>query len=96
MSVMGTGQGIMFLLSVAKLMVLLFGALIAYHAFTAYRRTQEPTFRMLAVGFGILTLGAFLGGVTHQILGIGLVEGVLVEAVFVLIGFMLIAYSLYA
>ena len=95
MSVPGTEPGVLFFLSVVKLLILLIGAVIAYFAYKAYRRTHDRAFGMLAVGFGILTLGAFLGGAAHQLLGVGLVEGVLVESVFVLMGLTLIAYSLY-
>ncbi len=42
-----------------------------------------------------MTLGLAFAGLLHEILGVSIELGVLVESVLVLIGFTVIAYSLY-
>jgi hypothetical protein len=51
---------------------------------------------MLAIGFGIVTFGSFLGGVLDQLLGIELATSVLIDSLLTLSGFGVIFYSLYA
>ncbi|WP_101296437.1 DUF7521 family protein [Halegenticoccus soli] len=76
--------------------ILVLGGLITYFSWKAYRRTGARALRALAIGFGIVTLGAFVGGLTHQVLHIPLDASVLVDAVLTLLGFAVITYSLYA
>ena len=79
-----------------KTVILLLGALITYLALKAYRRTGSSSLRALAIGFGVVTLGAVMGGVAHQALGVSLSIGVLVESLLTALGFAIIVYSLYA
>jgi hypothetical protein len=75
---------------------LVLGSLIAYFALKAYRRTGAAALRALAIGFGIITLGAVVAGVIDFVIPqTGLLEGVLVHSVTTMIGFLFIAYSLY-
>lgn len=78
-----------------KTVSLLLGSGITYIAYRAYRRTDEPPLRALAVGFGIVTLGALLGGIADQVLAVPFETGVLVNSLLVMIGFAIIMYSLY-
>ena len=78
-----------------KTVILLLGALITYLALKAYRRTGSSSLRALAIGFGVVTLGAVMGGVAHQALGVSLSIGVLVESLLTALGFAIIVYSLY-
>ncbi len=82
-------------LAVVKTMVLLVGGVITYFAFKAYRRTKHRALGLLAGGFGLVTLGLAFAGLLHEFLGVNLETGVLVESVLVLVGFLIIAYSLY-
>ncbi|TYL36852.1 hypothetical protein CV102_20290 [Natronococcus pandeyae] len=81
-------------LAVVKTLVLLVGSAITYFAFKAYRRTKQPPLGYLACGFGLVTLGLVLAGVLHEILGVSLETGILLESLLVLAGFLVIAYSL--
>lgn len=83
-------------ITVVKTLVLVVGGVITYFAFKAYRRTRQPALGYLAGGFGIVTLGLVLAGTVHQILEVSLEVGVLIESSLVLVGFCVIAYSLYA
>ena len=82
-------------LAVVKTLVLIVGGVITFFAFKAYRRTHQRALGFLAAGFGIVTLGLVLAGMLYEVLGVSLATGVLLESLLVLIGFLVIAYSLY-
>lgn len=81
---------------VAKMLTLALGATITFFSYRAYDRTGAPALRALAVGFGVVTLGAILAGLVHQFTGLSLQWGILVESLLTLVGFAVITYSLYA
>lgn len=80
---------------VLKTLILLLGGGVTVIAYKAYRRTGAPSLRVLAVGFGTITFGALLAGIANQLLGVSLKAGILVESLFLALGFMIIIYSLY-
>lgn len=87
--------GAMLAVMVVKTLVLVVGAAITYFAFSAYRRTRRRELGYLAVGFGIVTLGLVLAGMLTELLAVPLAVGILLESVLVLVGFVVIAYSMY-
>ena len=78
-----------------KTVILLLGGGITYIAYKAYRGTDAASLRMLAVGFGTVTLGSLLAGIADQLLAVSLEVGVLINSVLVAVGFAVILYSLY-
>ena len=80
---------------VIKTMILLLGSGITYIAYKAHRRTEAPSLRALAFGFGVVTIGALLAGIAHQLLGVALQTGVLINSLLTALGFGIIIYSLY-
>jgi O-antigen/teichoic acid export membrane protein len=82
------------LLTATKSVTLLLGALITWLAYKAYRRTGSPAIRSLSVGFGLVTLGAVLGGVLHQS-GTRFALSQNVQSLFTAAGFVVLVYSLY-
>jgi hypothetical protein len=78
-----------------KTLTLVLGGMITYHSYTAYRRTSSPALRSLAVGFGIVTLGAFLAGIVDQLIPVDPSAALVVESLFTTAGFAAILYSLY-
>lgn len=82
-------------IAVVKSVILLLGGGITYIAFSAYRRTGDPSLRVLGIGFGVITLGAFLTGVANQFFSVSLEVGVLANSAFVAVGLAVILYSLY-
>jgi hypothetical protein len=80
---------------VAKTAILLLGGSITYYAARAYGRTGSPSLRALAIGFGIVTVGALIGGVSHQIVGASLAVGIAIDSLLTAVGFGVIVYSLY-
>lgn len=89
-------QWVTIALVVVKTLMAVAGGLVTYFALKAYRRTRARPLGLLAGGFGLVTAGAVLGGVAYELLGVSLALGVVVEGLFVLAGFVLIAYSLKA
>ena len=83
-------------LIVVKSGTLLLGGLITFLSVKAHRRTGSPALRALAVGFGLVTVGALLAGVGHQFTALSLAESVVIESTLTLLGFAVIVYSLYA
>lgn len=79
----------------SKTAVLVFGGLVAFYAARAYRRTGSPALRSLALGLGLIVVGALLAGVVHQVLDAPLSVGVAIHSSFTAIGFATMAYSLY-
>ena len=90
------GTDIAIAVAVVKTLVLIVGGVITYFSFKAYRRTRQRALGLLALGFGIVTLGLGLAGVSYELIGVDLGTGILIESLLVLVGFLVIAYSLYA
>jgi len=70
------------------------GGVLAYFARQASRRTGSPGLRTVAVAIGVVTAGAVLPGVAT--LGIALAPSLLAGTAVVALGFVVLAYSLYA
>ncbi|MFC4552914.1 MULTISPECIES: DUF7521 family protein [Halorussus] len=83
------------LVVILKTITLLLGGLISYFTYKAYRRTGSRSLRALSVGFGVVTLGAFLAGVADQGLGIDRSAVLIIESALTATGFAVITYSLY-
>jgi hypothetical protein len=79
---------------VTKTLILVLGGWISYLTYRAHRRTGDRSLWMLALGFGIVTLGTLLAGVVQQILGFSIAQALLINSVLVAVGFAFIAYSL--
>ena len=75
---------------------LFLGSLITFLSFKAHRRTGARSLRALAIGFGLITVGALLAGVGHQFTSLSLAQSVVIESALTLVGFAVIVYSLYA
>jgi hypothetical protein len=78
-----------------KTITLLLGASITYFAYRAYSRTDARALGALAVGFGIVTVGALLAGVVDQAIGGAQRDALLLESSLTMVGFAVILYSLY-
>ena len=83
-------------LAMTKTLTLVFGGVLTYLSYKAFRRTDSCALRALTVGIALLTGGALLGGVLHQIGGLTLEYSVSVQSVFTALGFGVMTYSLFA
>ncbi len=79
----------------AKTATVAFGGALTFLALRAYRRTRSNALRALAVGIGLLTGGALVGGVLHQFIGLSLGLSVTVQSVCTAVGFAIMTYSLF-
>ena len=79
----------------AKTATLVFGGIITFYTFRAFRRTGSPALRSLTVGLGLLTLGALLSGGVHTLLGGSTTLGIGVHSTLMAAGFASMTYSLY-
>jgi hypothetical protein len=85
---------------VSKTLILILGGLITYYSYQAYTRTKSPQHRWLTYGFGVVTAGAFAGGVLDIVVSRYLGQQLLSVSVFTsssltAIGLGIILYSLY-
>lgn len=78
-----------------KSLTLILGGVITYYSYRAYQRTGAPALRALAIGFGIVTLGALLAGAVDQLLPLEPNLSFAVESAFTAAGFAVIVYSLF-
>lgn len=78
-----------------KTVTLVIGGLITYLAAKAARKTASPGLTYLALGFGIVTLGSLLAGVADQFMMVDPVTALVLENALTMVGFAIIAYSLY-
>lgn len=88
------GSEVQLAIAIVKTLILVVGGVVTYLAYSAYRRTGDASLRLLSVGFGLVVVGVLLAGFTFELLRVSLGIGVLVESLFVLAGFGVIAYSL--
>lgn len=80
---------------VLKTLTLVIGGSITFYAFKASRNNGSAALRALALGFGIVTLGALLAGIVDQLLPLDPTVSFVVESLFTTVGFAVILYSLY-
>lgn len=85
---------------VAKTLTLVMGGLITYFSYKTYQRTDAPQHRWLTLGFGIITVGALLGGLLDLAVSRYFAEDLLYTSIFVsstltAVGLGVILYSLY-
>lgn len=78
-----------------KTLTLALGGLITLLAYRSYSRTGSRALGALALGFGVITLGSFLGGAVDQLTAASFRLGLLIESALVAVGFSVVVYSLY-
>lgn len=89
-------RALQLLIVASKTATLLCGGLVTTLAYRAYARTGSPALRALAFGLAFVTVGALVAGALHQFVGVSLQAGVAVQSAFTALGFVVLAYSLYA
>lgn len=79
-----------------KTVTLAIGGTITYFALRAYQRTKSPALGALGIGLSLVTTGAVIGGGVHHFSRLSLRNAVVVESLFIMFGFLILLYSLYA
>ncbi len=80
---------------VLKGLVLVVGGIITYYAYRAYLLQKDRSLFYLTIGFGLITVGAILGGITIVLTNRDFLTALLIDASFTLSGLTLILYSLH-
>jgi len=83
------------LLRALKSLIGILGLLLAYLSLKAYRKSKSNNMLFLSIGFGIITVGSILAGLSFEFLGFSLLQVNIVESLMILIGFIMIMYSIY-
>ena len=83
------------LLRALKSLIGILGLLLAYLSLKAYRKSKSNNMLFLSIGFGIITVGSILAGLLFEFLGFSLLQVNIVESFIILIGFIMIMYSIY-
>ncbi len=82
------------ILRIAQALILVFGGVVVYSALRGYRRRNSKAMLLLAVGFGIVTIGAIASGILFEVLNADLLLVAMVQSVSQAAGFFVIVYSL--
>lgn len=62
-------------------------------AYRAYRESGDASLRLFTLGFGAITVGSIFGGGIDRLFGVGINIGLLVQSLFLAIGFLVLARS---
>jgi predicted lysophospholipase L1 biosynthesis ABC-type transport system permease subunit len=62
-------------------------------AYRAYRESGDASLRLFTLGFGAITVGSIFGGGIDTLFGVGINIGLLVQSLFLAIGFLVLARS---
>lgn len=80
---------------ILKGLVLVIGGIITYYAYRAYAMQRDKSLFYLTIGFGLITIGAILGGITIVLTNRDFLMALLLDSSFTLAGLSLILYSLH-
>lgn len=83
------------LLIIINIGVLVLGAILTVLAYRAYLRTMDSGLGALAFGIGLITIGAAVGGILHQVFDMELIAGVLVQNLSIIAGLVLFCYAVF-
>ena len=83
------------LLRALKSLIGVLGLLLAYLSLKAYRKSKSKNMLFLSIGFGIITAGSILAGASFEFLGFTLLQVNIVESLMILVGFIMVMYSIY-
>lgn len=78
----------------ANTTTLIAASIVSYLAGRAFERSGSRALRWLTVGFGLVAVGALIGGTLHQFGGVSLISAVAAQSVFLAAGFVALVYSL--
>lgn len=85
----------LFVLGALRTVMAVLGFLVVLVSWRGYRRTKQPQFLRLAVGFGLLTLGVVLAGALFNLADVDIETALIAEAVVANVGLAVILWSVY-
>ncbi len=87
---------IFWLTSITKIVALILGAFIVYLAYKGYKRNSSKPLLYVALGFALITAGTVTEGILYVVLGSELLSAIAAGTTFMVLGFVVIVYSIYA
>ena len=87
---------IFWLTSFTKAVALILGAFIVYLAYKGYKRNSSKPLLYVAVGFALITAGTVTEGILYVMLGSELLSAIAAGTAVMVLGFVVIIYSIYA
>ena len=87
---------IFWLTTFTKVIALILGAFIVYLAYKGYRRNSSKPLLFVALGFTLITAGTIVEGILYVILGSELLNAIATGTVIMVLGFVVIIYSIYS
>tara|TARA_B100001750_G_scaffold43980_1_gene32349 strand:+ start:334 stop:612 length:279 start_codon:yes stop_codon:yes gene_type:complete len=71
------------------------GLILSYLSIKSYNKSKAKNMLFLGIGFGIITAGSILAGLSFEYLGFTLLQVNIVESLMILVGFITVLYSIY-
>ena len=87
---------IFWLTSFAKVVALILGAFIVFLAYKGYKRNSSKPLLYVAIGFALITAGTVAEGILYVILGSELLSAMATGTAIMVLGFVVIIYSIYS
>ena len=87
---------IFLLTSFAKVVALILGAFIVFLAYKGYKRNSSKPLLYVAIGFALITAGTIAEGILYVILGSELLSAMATGTAIMVLGFVVIIYSIYS
>jgi len=87
---------IFWLTTFTKVIALILGAFIVYLAYKGYKRNSSKPLLYVALGFTLITAGTIVEGILYVILGSELLNAIATGTVIMVLGFVVIIYSIYS
>ena len=87
---------IFWLTTFTKVIALILGAFIVYLAYKGYKRNSSKPLLYVALGFTLITAGTIVEGILYVILGSELLNAIATGTIIMVLGFVVIIYSIYS
>jgi len=82
-------------LRVIKITIVLLGLILVYLAAKSYRQNRKKEMIFFSAGFAFVTVGSVAAGFLFEFMGLTLIQVSIVEGLMIVIGFLLLIYSIY-
>ena len=87
---------IFWITTLTKIIALILGTFIVYLAYKGYKRNTSKPLLYVALGFALITAGTIAEGILYVLLGSELLSSMATGTTVMVLGFVVIIYSIYA
>ena len=84
------------LTTLTKVVALILGAFIVYLAYKGYKRNSSKPLLYVALGFALITAGTIIEGILYVMVGSELLSAIATGTTVMVLGFVVIIYSIYS